>query len=73
MDNIPRIIDHDFVRKLRPLIEAALHVKFFSDEKSACRYMAEDPDITTRRYDLESKSVRLLEIGNKLDFSFDDE
>lgn len=69
---MPRIIDNDFIRKLRPSIEAALQAKFYSDEKAPARYMAEDPEVAARREDLEAKSVRLLEIGNKLDFSVDD-
>jgi hypothetical protein len=73
IDNVPRVIDNDFIRRLRPTIKGALDVKFFSDDKAASRYMAEDPEIVTRRDDLEAKSARLLEIGNKLDFSLDSE
>lgn len=73
IDNVPRIIDNDFIRRLRPTIKEALDAKFFSDDKAASRYMAEDPEIAMRRDDLEAKSARLLEIGNKLDFSLDGE
>ena len=70
---MPRVIDSDFLKRLRPTIKDALEAKFFSDDKTAIRYMAEDPDIGARREDLEAKSARLLEIGNKLDFSLDSE
>ena len=73
VDNVPRIIDNDFIGKLRPTIKDALDAKFFLDEKTAIRYMAEDPDIIMRREDLEAKSACLLEIGNKLDFSLNSE
>jgi len=73
IDNVPRVIDNDFIGKLRPTIKDALDAKFFSDEKASSRYMAEDPDIIMRREDLEAKSGRLLEIANKLDFSLDSE
>lgn len=64
---VPRIIDQDFVRELRPRMHNALEVKFFTDEKAAARYLAEDPDVTARREDLEAKSRRLGEIDAKLD------
>lgn len=73
IDNVPRIIDNLVIRKLRPSIEEALHVKFFSDDKAAGKYMAEDPDISARRGDLEAKSARLEQIGMKLDFSLSEE
>lgn len=72
IDNVPSIVDNDLIRQLRPSIEEALHTKFFSDEKAAGRYMAEDPEISGRRDDLEAKIARLLEIGNKLDLSLVD-
>lgn len=64
---VPRIIDQDFVRQLRPHIQSALEVKFFTDERVAARYMAEDPDIATRRDDLEAKGTQLQEIDFKLE------
>ena len=70
---MPRVIDSDFLKRLRPTVKAALDAKFFSHDKAATRYMAEDPDTVTRREDLEAKSARLLEIGNKLDFPLDSE
>ena len=70
---MPRVIDSDFLQRLRPTIKEALDAKFFSDDKAATRYMAEDPYTVTRREDLEARSARLLEIGNKLDFSLDSE
>ncbi|KAF8310309.1 P-loop containing nucleoside triphosphate hydrolase protein [Clavulina sp. PMI_390] len=73
IDNVPRIIDHDFIRLLRPSIESALHEKFFSDERSAGRYMAEDPEIVVFREDLETKLGRLLEISARLERSLDDD
>ena len=72
IDNAPRIIDNDFVRRLRPSIEEALHDKFYSDPAAAARYMAEDPDIAAHREDLEAKCSRLLEIRHRLDFSVEE-
>lgn len=69
IDNIPRIIDQDFIKKLCPSIENALHSKLFSDEKVATKYMAEDPQLTEERYNLETKSAKLLDIENRLSFS----
>lgn len=66
---MPRIIDNLVIQQLRPSIEAALHSKFFSDDKAAIKFMAEDPETTAHREDLEAKSARLLQIAQKLDFS----
>lgn len=62
-------MDRDFIQQLRPAIEDALHAKFFSDEKAAAKYMAEDPQIVVEREDLEARSARLLEIESRLDIS----
>lgn len=70
---MPRIIDNLLIQQLRPSIEEALHIKFFSDDKAAGKYMAEDPEIAARRADLEAKSARLVQIAQKLDFSLNDE
>lgn len=67
IDNVPRIIDSDFIRILRPRIEKALHTKFFSDSVSAGRYMAEDPAVVSRRVELEARLVRLIDIESKLE------
>lgn len=72
IDNAPRIIDNDFVRRLRPCIEEALHDQFYSDPSAAARYMAEDPDVAAHREDLEAKCSRLLEIRHRLDFSVEE-
>lgn len=73
IDDVPHIIDNDFIRKLQPTVQEALEVKFFTDIKAADRYMAEDPEIVARREDLEAKSARLVEIENMLTFSLDEE
>lgn len=67
------MIDNVLIQQLRPSIEEALHVKFFSEDKAAGKYMAEDPEIVARRADLEAKSARLVQIAQKLDSPLSEE
>ena len=73
IDDVPRIVDHDFLQALGKHIQEALVEAFgVGTEKAtekAKMYLAEDPDDIARRDELTAKEHRLEEVLSKL-FNF---
>jgi Dynamin GTPase effector domain len=70
IDNIPRVIDRNFIGKLVDRIQTVLYseLQIGTEEglELAANLMAEDPGMALRREDLEAKSGRLTDISAKL-------
>ncbi|KAH8117943.1 P-loop containing nucleoside triphosphate hydrolase protein [Phellopilus nigrolimitatus] len=70
IDNLPRSIDHDFLRSLKDRMQDALITGLGLDgtdnKEIAGRYLSEDPDITARRTGLEITKKSLEGINRKL-------
>ncbi|KAL5513678.1 hypothetical protein ACEPAH_4077 [Sanghuangporus vaninii] len=69
IDNLPRLIDVDFLKGLRSGMNAALFSGLRldkADKDTAKRYLSEDPEITHRRHSLEDRRDRLQELVNRL-------
>ena len=73
IDDLPRIVDHDFLQALGEHLQDALVEAFgIGTEKAiekAKMYLAEDPNDVARREELKAKAQRLDEVLNKL-FNF---
>ena len=73
IDDIPRIVDHDFLQALGKHIQAALVEAFGIGSENATErariYLAEEPDDVARRGELKAKEQRLEEVLKKL-FNF---
>ncbi|KLO09760.1 hypothetical protein SCHPADRAFT_833534 [Schizopora paradoxa] len=70
IDNLPRIIDHDFLRALdKDILRAlgdGLQLNEVGGNSLAERYLAESPETTIRRSELLARKERLEEIMHKL-------
>ena len=73
IDDIPRIVDHDFVQALGKHLHETLVEGFGIGSENATErariYLAEDPDDVARREELKAKEQRLEEVLKKL-FNF---
>jgi hypothetical protein len=73
IDDVPRIVDHDFLQGLEKHIQEALVEEFGIGSEGATErakiYLAEDPSDVARRTELTIKAERLGEILKKL-FNF---
>ncbi|KAL5536401.1 hypothetical protein ACEPAF_223 [Sanghuangporus sanghuang] len=72
IDNLPRLIDVDFLKGLRSGMNAALFSGLRldkADKDTAKRYLSEDPDTTHRRHSLEVRRDRLQELVVRLNGS----
>ncbi|KAK7693683.1 hypothetical protein QCA50_003253 [Cerrena zonata] len=69
IDNLPRIIDLDFLRSIQNEIQGALIQGLELDTEHATqkarRYLAEDPDISVKRSELEEKKALLEKVIKK--------
>ena len=70
IDNVPRIIDYDFLRAIAREIQGALIVGLGVGAESAAEraraYLAEDEGVTSQRAALEQKRMRLETVQNRL-------
>ncbi|KAJ7590318.1 P-loop containing nucleoside triphosphate hydrolase protein [Mycena floridula] len=70
IDNVPRVIDHDFLRKLAEELQGILTSKLGLDQEGASQkaatWLSEDPDIVETRKGLESTKARLEDVLQKL-------
>ncbi|KAL5530980.1 hypothetical protein ACEPAG_3856 [Sanghuangporus baumii] len=72
IDNLPRLIDVDFLKRLRSGMNTALISGLRldkGDKDTAKRYLSEDPDITYRRHSLGARRDRLQELVIRLNGS----
>lgn len=71
IDNLPRIIDHDFLRALDENIHGALNKGLGVGESDAYaraeNYLKDEPDVVAAREELSRKKERLEEIVERLD------
>ncbi|KAI0088919.1 P-loop containing nucleoside triphosphate hydrolase protein [Irpex rosettiformis] len=70
IDNIPRIIDHDFLKSIASEMQKTLMsgLGLAGDDgfQIASRYLAEDDDMAVRRKDLKNKKERIRGVMDKL-------
>jgi len=74
IDDVPRIVDHDFFHALAKGIQGALMEGVglcgAQAKELAAMYLTEDPDVVTQREDLRVKILRAEEVLKRL-FKFD--
>jgi hypothetical protein len=70
IDNIPRIIDHDFLQSIMKEMQKALikglDLAGESSSQTAAAYLAEDESVSVRRTELLQKKKRLKAVRDKL-------